>query len=418
MNTEYFTIDYTELDETVEMLFPEKQVPGFSEIICGLMDGEIPFGELFSLVKESGYHGLFYGIAGVKELIFIAVVAAVFYILSKTGRLGQASQTGFFVTYLLIVGGMFRIFDTSRGIVGDALNALLDFMKALIPAYCTGITIASGGLSASVFYHVAMLGIGIVGTVLYSVVLPATGLYFMLSSLNRILEDNVCGLIVEGTKSSFPSPNLPLFEELRSRGVPMVFLNGYYREFSQCGVFQDDVSAGKLLTEHLLENGHRKFAAIFKADDLQGLKRFEGMSLALTEAGIPIDDQRILWYTTEDIPDLFSGEMDSFVLKRLGDATALLCYNDQIGAAVTELLKRAGRSVLEDISLVSVDNSPLAADLAYGFTSAIYPSAEIGSVAAKLLLRCIRDNTLREHVRVAADICYRSSVRNLSQEEN
>ncbi len=233
--------------------------------------------------------------------------------------------------------------------------------------------------------------------------------------LNRILEDNVCGLIVEGTKSSFPSPNLPLFEELRSRGVPMVFLNGYYREFSQCGVFQDDVSAGKLLTKHLLENGHRKFAAIFKADDLQGLKRFEGMSLALTEAGIPIDDQRILWFTTEDIPDLFSGEMDSFVLKRLGDASGLLCYNDQIAAAATELLKRNGKKVPEDISLVSFDNSPLAADMAYGFTSAIYPSAEIGSAAAKLLLRCIRDNTLREHVRLAPDICYRSSVRNLTE---
>lgn len=237
------------------------------------------------------------------------------------------------------------------------------------------------------------------------------------SCLQRILDDNVCGLIVEGTKSSFPSPNLPLFEELRSRGTPMVFLNGYYREFSQCGVFQDDVAAAKLLTEHLLENGHRKFAAVFKGDDLQGLKRFEGMSLALTEAGIAIDDQRILWFTTEDIPDYFSGEMDSFVLKRLGDATALLCYNDQIAAAMIELLKRNNLSVPEDLSLVSFDNSPLAADVAYGVTSAIYPSSEIGSAAAKLLLRCIRDNTLREHVRLEPGICYRSSVRNITGEE-
>ena len=234
--------------------------------------------------------------------------------------------------------------------------------------------------------------------------------------LKRILEDNVCGLIVEGTKSSFPSPNLPLFEELRSRGTPMVFLNGYYREFSQCGVFQDDVSAARLLTEHLLENGHRKFAAIFRADDLQGLKRFEGMSLALTDASIPVDDQRILWFTTEDIPDLFSGEMDSFVLKRLGDATALICYNDQIAVAVSELLKRNGLSVPKDYSLVSFDNSPLAADAAYGFTSAVYPSIDIGSAAAKLMLRCIRDTTLREHVRLEPNICYRSSVRNLADE--
>ena len=190
MDTDFFSVDYTELDRTVENLFPNGKTPSFSEIVCGLMDGEVPFSDLFSLIKDSGYQGLFYGVAGVKELIFIAVVAAVFYILSKTGRLGQASQTGFVVTYLLIVGGMFRIFDTSRAIVGDALTSLLDFMKALIPAYCAGISIASGGLSSSVFYSVAMIGIAVVGTILRNVVLPVIGLYFMLSVLNRILEED------------------------------------------------------------------------------------------------------------------------------------------------------------------------------------------------------------------------------------
>ncbi len=190
MSTDFFSIDYTELDKTVETLFPQGETPSFSDIICGLMDGEIPLGELFSLIKESGYHGLFYGVAGVKELLFIAIVAAVFYILSKTGRLGQASQTGFFVAYLLIVGGLFRIFDTSRGIAGEALTSLLDFMKALIPAYCAGISVASGGLSSAVFYSVAMMGIGVVGMILRNVVLPVIGLYFMLSVLNRILEED------------------------------------------------------------------------------------------------------------------------------------------------------------------------------------------------------------------------------------
>lgn len=190
METDMFSLDYTELNKTVEELFPQGKVPGFSEIVCGLMDGEIPFRDLFSLIKESGYHGLFYGIVGVKELVFIAIVAAVFYILSKTGRLGQAAQTGFFVAYLLIVAGAFRIFDTSREIVGEALDALLDFMKALLPAYCAGISVASGSLSASVFYSVAMLGIAVVGTVLLNVVLPVIGLYFMLSVLNRILEED------------------------------------------------------------------------------------------------------------------------------------------------------------------------------------------------------------------------------------
>lgn len=236
--------------------------------------------------------------------------------------------------------------------------------------------------------------------------------------LQRILEDNVCGLIVEGTKSSLPNPNLPLFEALRSRGIPIIFLNGYYREFSQCGVFQDDVEAARILTEHLLLKGHQQFAAIFKGDDLQGLKRFEGMALALTAANIPVDDQHIFWYTTEDIPDLMSGELDPFVLKRFGDATALICYNDQIAAMTSDLFKRYGKSVPEDISVVSFDNSPLATDPVYGFTSAVYPSVEIGSEAAKLLLRCIRDTSYRNHICLEPTICYRSSVRELSNFED
>ena len=190
MDLDMFTVDYSDLDKTVETLFPKGEMLSFSGILCGLMDGEIPFRELFSLVKESGYQGLFYGLLGVKELIFIAIVAAVFTILSKTGKLGQASQTGFFVAYLLIVAGTFRIFDTSRSIVDEALTALLDFMKVLLPAYCTGITVASGSFSSSVFYSVAMLGIAVVGVILRNVVLPVIGLYFMLSVLNRILEED------------------------------------------------------------------------------------------------------------------------------------------------------------------------------------------------------------------------------------
>lgn len=190
MGTDYFSLDYTELDQAVEELFPQNSVPSFSDILCGFLDGEIPLGDIGSLVKESGYQGLLYGILGVKELIFIAIVAAVFFILSKTGKQGQAAQTGFFVAYLLIVAGTFRIFDTSREIVGEALTALIDFMKVLLPTYCIGISVASGSFSASIFYQAAMLGITVVSVILKNIILPVVGLYFMLSVLNRILEED------------------------------------------------------------------------------------------------------------------------------------------------------------------------------------------------------------------------------------
>jgi len=238
--------------------------------------------------------------------------------------------------------------------------------------------------------------------------------------LRRIINDGVCGLIIEGTKSAIPSPNRSLFEQLRARNIPLIFLNGYYRELTQCGVFQDDVIAGKMLTECLIQNGHSKIAAVFKSDDLQGLKRFEGMQQALYSADLCVEDRRILWYTTEDVQDYFSGALDEFILNRFGDATALVCYNDQISAMVCDLLRRNGKRVPEDVSVVSFDNSPLASDTNYCLTSTIYPSTEIGTTAANLLLRCIRDTSYREHIRLQPEIAKRPSIRDIrpSAEKN
>ncbi|MCH5273392.1 MAG: stage III sporulation protein AE [Lachnospiraceae bacterium] len=190
MNTDYFSLDYSELDTAIENLLPQKEIPGFSEIISGFLEGRIPFGELFSMFRSSGSQGLLYGLFGVKEMILVAVVAAVFYILSKTGKQGQAAQTGFFVAYLLIVAGTFQIYETSRAIVSETLTALIDFMMVLLPTYCTGVAIAAGGLSASVFYQAAMFGITVVSLVLRNLILPVVGLYFTLSILNRILEED------------------------------------------------------------------------------------------------------------------------------------------------------------------------------------------------------------------------------------
>lgn len=190
MEQDYFFVDYSELDRTVTKLFPNDTGLDFSDIVNGVMDGEIPLSAVLSLTVQSGKDGLLYGVLGVKEMLFVAIVAAVFYILSQIGKQGQAAQTGFFVAYLLIVAGTFRIYETSREILCEALTGLIDFMKVLLPAYCTGLTVASGSASASMFYTVAMLGITIVGVILRDVILPVLGLYLMLSVLNRILEED------------------------------------------------------------------------------------------------------------------------------------------------------------------------------------------------------------------------------------
>lgn len=53
-------------------------------------------------------------------------------------------------------------------------------------------------------------------------------------------------------------------------------------------------------------------------------------------------DSAVLWYTTEDLPYLFSGTFDSMILSRFSGITGLVCYNDQIAAALIKLLPAKG----------------------------------------------------------------------------
>ena len=62
--------------------------------------------------------------------------------------------------------------------------------------------------------------------------------------LLQLLEHPVRGMIVEGTKSVLPNPNLDLYRQLRDSGVPMVFLHSCYPELSAPVVRDDDESGG------------------------------------------------------------------------------------------------------------------------------------------------------------------------------
>ena len=114
-------------------------------------------------------------------------------------------------------------------------------------------------------------------------------------------------MIVEGTKTALPNPNIDLYANLKEQGIPVVFINGFYPELKKpIYVVADDRAGGRTLCETLLKKGHRRIAGIFKSDDIQGHRRYAGYAEALRAAGIPLNDDNVLWFTTENRDDLLS----------------------------------------------------------------------------------------------------------------
>lgn len=217
-----------------------------------------------------------------------------------------------------------------------------------------------------------------------------------LLAVRQMIAGGVDGIIVEPTKSSLPNPNIALYEEAQAAGIAVLFFNARYPSLPFPCVCLDDRAAGREATRYLIGRGHRNIAGIFLSDDQQGHLRYAGYLDALLEARLPLNAERLLWYATEDAPTLFC-DVDR-ILGRLEDSTAVLCYNDQIAAQLSLFLNANGLHIPADISLISVDNSNIAAYCEPPLTSIDHPKEELGRTAAENILHLIRTPSFNANV--------------------
>lgn len=210
--------------------------------------------------------------------------------------------------------------------------------------------------------------------------------------LESLLEQDLGGLIIEGTKSALPNPNLFLYRRLMEREVPILFLNSGYRELACPVASLDDLEAGRAAARHFLELGHRKLGGLLKSDDGQGCLRYQGFLEELKRAGVPLDGSRFVWFDTGDTGHF--SDMEKRILRRFSGCTGILCYNDSAAVELMELLKKNGIRVPEDLSLVSIDDTDLAVYGDVGLTSVHHPKEVLGEAAARLLLSMIGKNNL------------------------
>lgn len=202
-----------------------------------------------------------------------------------------------------------------------------------------------------------------------------------------ISRDDVAGVIVEGTKSGLPNPNLGLYRKIQARNIPILFINTYYQELSVPHVSLDDVQAARKAVDYLIGKGHREIGAVLKLDDGQGRLRYLGYLQAMDAAGYPVTDSRMVWIDTDESKQL--AYCTDKILNRLESCTALFCYNDQIAFQLVRLLGDHGIRVPEDVALISIDDSDLAIHSEVQITSLPHPKEKLGAKAAELLLRMI-----------------------------
>ena len=216
---------------------------------------------------------------------------------------------------------------------------------------------------------------------------------------NLLSLDNLDGILVEGTKSGLPNPNIDLYKKLIKKQIPIVFLHSNYPELSECySVLDDNYSGGQILVNYLYNKGHRKIAGIFKNDDIQGHKRYAGYTDTLRDLDLVFDDNQVFWYNTEFKNKLISDNTGiESIISILNDCTAVICYNDEIASRVINHLIKKGVKIPQDISVVSFDNSHYSELSIPRITSLSHGIYNVGSMASKIMIKLINhEKTMSE----------------------
>ncbi|MCC6602001.1 MAG: LacI family DNA-binding transcriptional regulator [Anaerolineae bacterium] len=190
---------------------------------------------------------------------------------------------------------------------------------------------------------------------------------------------------------------------------PVVFAGARPREDAVNSVALDDVAVAVTATNHLLQQGHRHIATItgrMVEDCAQD--RLAGYQQALQSAGLPQPPQFVVegdWQAASGFAALHQ------LMQAETPPTAIFVQNDQMAAGVLRAAAELNLVVPDQLSLIGVDDIPMASYLSPPLTTLRQDFAEIGRLAAQLLIEAVSNpNTQKQHLTLPATLVSRHST--------
>lgn len=236
--------------------------------------------------------------------------------------------------------------------------------------------------------------------------------------LQILLEHPVRGILVKGTRTAYPNPNIDLYRQLQKNGTKLLFIESTYPELSDVPcVRTDDYAGGYLLAQYLIKQGHTKIAGIFRSDELCSHERFRGMISAIRDHALPFDDRHILWYDPL-WPGSIIGSPDpelmrTFIHMQLAGCTAVICQNGEVADFLIRGLLRLEISVPHQISVVGFGSSHSGFLHPVPITSVATKNSALWTSVAQGLLQLVEDKPFTPPL-YPWTLIERDSVRKLS----
>ena len=212
------------------------------------------------------------------------------------------------------------------------------------------------------------------------------------SILERMLDGQVDGLIVEGVQTARETENEDLYRRLAERNIPVLFMNAYYPGMTNVPhVVMDDYGGGRTAAREVLSRGYRKPGGMFKVDEIQGKERLRGFLDEMQSEGVIIPDEHLLLFGTNERMSWQINPEGTKFIERLKnhEMDCMTCYNDVFASSLMSILQERGMKLPDEMGFIGFDNAVYAEMTNPKLTTLGHPKEAFGSLVAEKLLRMI-----------------------------
>lgn len=224
--------------------------------------------------------------------------------------------------------------------------------------------------------------------------------------LQALLEHGVDGVVVvSGLNANSEHDHAP-YRDLRTRGVPLVVVNGRPPDLDVASVGCDHRDASTQGVRHLLALGHRRLGlAIGPTRYFPARERVEGFLETGRELGI--DDEDLL--VRESVYGVDGGHAAALELLGQG-ATGLLCGSDLMALGAYRAAAQLGVPVPDRLSVIGFDDAGPWEWTDPPLTSFRQPVEEIAAHVVRLLEQQAEDGPCDDEVLLRGELVVRAST--------
>lgn len=217
--------------------------------------------------------------------------------------------------------------------------------------------------------------------------------------IQQLMARQLDALVIASTGS-----DLAVFEKMDREGLPYVLIDRQLFGLTANFVGIDDEAAGRIATEHLIDQGCQRVAHIRGRSNSTGLRRFEGYKQALSKRGLPYSDALVVARSSVDTNSSRHGaEAMRLLLKRKPMPDGVFAYNDPLAIGALNAILEAGLRIPEDIAVIGCGNLHYDGSLRVPLSSIDQNSRSIGEHTGSILLRMIESKTRQTPVNVTID---------------